>query len=102
MTIRLLSPSILVIFLYTSIIKLNAQVVEVVDSLKSVSPLSPAKSVKRQDTINLQDFKIDTSLSNLNFSYEGAEGVGGDPSRRSGGGSRYSFSKHRRSWVRSF
>ena len=48
---------------------MNAQVVEVVDSLKSVSPLSPAKSVKRQDTINLQDFKIDTSLSNLNFSY---------------------------------
>ena len=69
MTIRFLSPSILVIFLYTSIIKMNAQVVEVLDSLKSVSPLSPVKSVKRQDTINLQDFKIDTSLSNLNFSY---------------------------------
>jgi len=69
MTIRLLSPSILVIFLYTSIIKMNAQVVKVVDSLKSVTSLSPAKSIKRQDTIILQDFKIDTSLSNLNFSY---------------------------------
>ena len=68
MTIRFLSPSILVIFLYTSIIKMNAQVVKVVDSLKSVSSLSPAKSVKRQDTITLQDFKIDTILSNLNFS----------------------------------
>ena len=48
---------------------MNAQVVKVVDSLKSVSPLSPAKSVKRQDTITLQDFKIDTILSNLNFSH---------------------------------
>ena len=48
---------------------MNAQVVKVVDSLKSVTSLSPAKSIKRQDTIILQDFKIDTSLSNLNFSY---------------------------------
>ena len=47
---------------------MNAQVVKVVDSLKSVSSLSPAKSVKHQDTITLQDFKIDTILSNLNFS----------------------------------
>ena len=58
MTIRLLSPSILVIFLYTSIIKMNAQVVKVVDSLKSVTSLSPAKSIKRQDTIILQDLKL--------------------------------------------
>ncbi len=68
MTIRLLSPSILVIFLYTNIIKMNAQVVKIADSLKSISSISPPKSIKRQDTIILQDFNINNSLSNLNFS----------------------------------
>ncbi len=68
MTIRLLSPSILVIFLYTNIIKMNAQAVKIVDSLKSISPISPPKSIKSQDTIILQEFNINNSLSNLNFS----------------------------------
>ena len=68
MTIRLLSPSILVIFLYTSIIKMNAQAVKIVDSLKSISSISSLKSIKPQDTIILQGFNIDNSLSNLNLS----------------------------------
>ena len=47
---------------------MNAQAVKIADSLKSISSISPPKSIKRQDTIILQDFNINNSLSNLNFS----------------------------------
>ena len=47
---------------------MNAQAVKIADSLKSISSISPPKSIKRQGTIILQDFNINNSLPNLNFS----------------------------------